>query len=116
LIPQLWFAPPADPLSIDLLTDVVLPIAVHEVVSWEDIKPTRLDAMAAAGVVLENAADMARAFPELWPSHDAARQEKARSVTFGYGSSWVSVWWLRDQATRAPTSAARSCLPRLRAL
>ena len=75
---------PADPLSIDLLTDVVLPIAVHEVLSWEDIKPTRLDAMAASGVVLENAADMARAFPELWPSHDAARQEKARSVTFGY--------------------------------
>ena len=32
------------------------------------------------------------------------------------GSSWVSGWWLRDQATRAPTSAARSCLPRLRAL
>jgi hypothetical protein len=37
-------------------------------------------------------------------------------VDFGRGSSWVSGWWLRDQATRAPTSAARSCLPRLRAL
>jgi NitT/TauT family transport system substrate-binding protein len=32
------------------------------------------------------------------------------------GSSWVSGWWLGDQATRAPTSAARSCLPLLRAL
>jgi len=32
------------------------------------------------------------------------------------GSSWVSGWWLGDQATRAPTSAARSFLPLLRAL
>lgn len=35
--------------------------------------------MAAAGVELENAADMARCFPELWPSHDAVRQD-GRSV------------------------------------
>ena len=40
--------------------------------------------MAASGVVLENAADMVRAFPDLWPSHDAARQQKARSVTSCY--------------------------------
>jgi putative DNA primase/helicase len=43
--------------------------------------------MAASGVVLENAADIARAFPDLWPSHDAARQQKARSVTSCYYTS-----------------------------
>ena len=67
------------PLEIDLLTDVVLPVAVHEVLGWEEVRPSRHDIMAAAGVELENAADMARCFPELWPSHDAVRQD-GRSV------------------------------------
>jgi putative DNA primase/helicase len=40
--------------------------------------------MRVAGVVLENAADMSKAFPCLWPSHDAVRQDKARSVTSCY--------------------------------
>jgi putative DNA primase/helicase len=74
----------ATPLEVDLLTDVVLPVAVHEVLDWADVCPSRQDMMAASGVVLENAADMARAFPDLWPSHDAARQQKARSVTSCY--------------------------------
>jgi putative DNA primase/helicase len=74
----------ATPLEVDLLTDVVLPVAVHEVLNWDDVCPSRQDMMAASGVVLENAADMARAFPDLWPSHDAARQQKARSVTSCY--------------------------------
>jgi len=74
----------ATPLEVDLLTDVVLPVAVHEVLDWDDVCPSRQDMMAASGVVLENAADMARAFPDLWPSHDAARQQKARSVTSCY--------------------------------
>lgn len=67
------------PLEIDLLTDVVLPMAVHEVLAWEEVRPRRHDIMAAAGVELENAADMARCFAELWPSHDAVRQD-GRSV------------------------------------
>ena len=71
------------PVEVDLLTDVVLPVTVHEVLQWDDIRPTRHDAMLAAGVVLENAADMAKAFPELWPSHDAARQQKARRLLRG---------------------------------
>lgn len=73
-----------NPLEIDLLTDVVLPVPVDEVLTWDEVRPSRHDMMAAVGVELENAADMAKAFPELWPSHDAARQERARSVTFCY--------------------------------
>jgi putative DNA primase/helicase len=72
------------PLEIDLLTDVVLPVAVHEVLAWDDVRPSRHDIMAAAGVELDNAADMARCFPDLWDSPDAVRQQKARSVTFCY--------------------------------
>ena len=45
------------------------------------------------------------------PKKDEAAQE-----AFKKGSSWVSGWWLGDQATRAPTRVASNCLPLLRAL
>ena len=73
-----------NPLQIDLLTDVVLPVTVSELIDWPDLRPTRRDLMAARGVVLENAADMAACFPDLWPTADAARQDRSRSVTNGY--------------------------------
>lgn len=46
-------------LEIDLLTDVVLPVTVDELVPWSEFKPTRHDLIALAGIVLENAAGMA---------------------------------------------------------
>jgi putative DNA primase/helicase len=74
----------ARPLQIDLLTDVVLPVTVSELIDWQDLRPTRRDLMAARGVVLENAADMARCFPDLWDNHEAARKDGQRSGTNGY--------------------------------
>jgi putative DNA primase/helicase len=74
----------ADPLQIDLLTDVVLPVTVDELLDWQDLVPARRDVMASRGVLLDNAADMARCFPDLWESADAARQDRRRSVTNGY--------------------------------
>ena len=71
-------------LEIDLLTDVVLPVTVDALVPWSDLKPARRDLMALSGIVLENAADMAACFPELWPTADAARQDRSRSVTNCY--------------------------------
>ena len=62
------------PLEIDLLTDAVLPLTVHEVVPWQQIRPSRRDLMALEGVVLENAADMASLLSRsLWPSAEAAQ-------------------------------------------
>lgn len=74
----------ATPLEIDLLTDVVLPVTVDALVPWSDLRPTRRDLMALTGIVLENAADMAACFPELWSSAAAARQDRSRSVTTCY--------------------------------
>ena len=71
-------------LEIDLLTDVVLPVTVDALVPWSDLKPTRRDLMALSGIVLENAADMAACFPDLWATADAARQDRSRSVTNCY--------------------------------
>jgi putative DNA primase/helicase len=74
----------ATPLEIDLLTDVVLPVTVDALVPWSDLRPTRRDLMALSGIVLENAADMAACFPELWSTAAAARQDRSRSVTNCY--------------------------------
>jgi putative DNA primase/helicase len=74
----------ATPLEIDLLTDVVLPVTVDALVPWSDLRPTRRDLMALTGIVLENAADMATCFPELWATAAAARQDRSRSVTNCY--------------------------------
>jgi len=71
-------------LEIDLLTDVVLPVTVDALLPWSDLRPTRRDLMALSGIVLENAADMAVCFPDLWPSAAAARQDRSRSVTNCY--------------------------------
>jgi putative DNA primase/helicase len=72
------------PLAIDLLTDMVLPVTVKEVVNWSDICPSRRDLMAVRGTVLANAADMATCFPDLWASRDIAKKDTQRRGTFGY--------------------------------
>ncbi len=72
------------PLEIDLLTDVVLPVTVDELVPWSDLRPTRRDLMALSGIVLENAADMAACFPDLWSSREAAKKDGQRKGTNDY--------------------------------
>jgi hypothetical protein len=60
------------------------------VVPWE--APDRFDEMALRGAVLENAADMARAYPDLWESHEAARKAKQRSGTNSYKSIYIKAF------------------------
>ena len=74
----------ATPLEIDLLTDVVLPATIDALVPWSDLRPTRRDLMALNGIVLENAADMAACFPELWSTREAAKKDGQRKGTNGY--------------------------------
>ena len=87
------------PLQIDLMTDVVLPVTVDEIIAWSDLCPTRRDLMAARGVVLENAADMAACFPDLWPTRDAAKKDAQRRGTNGYYRSFYN-------SEMSPSSAA----------
>lgn len=68
----------ATPLEIDLLTDVVLPVTVDVLVPWSDLRPNRCDLMALSGIVLDNAADMAACFPDLWPTREAAKKDGQR--------------------------------------
>jgi hypothetical protein len=62
-----------NPLKIDIVTKVVLPIEVDEVTTWDQIQPGALDVMWAAGAVPASYADMAKAYAELFPSAEAAR-------------------------------------------
>jgi hypothetical protein len=70
----------ANPLQIDHLCNTVLPITINEVVAWADVAPTEFDEMLNRGVWLDNAADMAKAFPDLWVSDKAAEHAKGRII------------------------------------
>jgi putative DNA primase/helicase len=71
----------ADPLQIDILTDVCLPVTVDEAVEWRDVVPTEIEEALNRGAVLTNSADMTAAFPDLWPNHKAARNDRGRSAS-----------------------------------
>jgi putative DNA primase/helicase len=71
-------------LEIDLLTDVVLPVTVDNLALWSDLKPTRRDLMALSGIVLDNAADRATCFPDLWSNREAAKKDGQRKGTNCY--------------------------------
>ena len=63
---------------------MVLPVTVDALVPWSDVRPTRRDLMALTGIELENAADMAACFPELWPNYEAAKKDGQRKGTNCY--------------------------------
>jgi putative DNA primase/helicase len=68
----------ADVLQIDILTNVVLPIEVDEVTTWNRIQPSLAQIMRARGAVPIGYADMAMAYPDLFSSADAARKALSR--------------------------------------
>ncbi len=68
----------ANPLQIDILTNVVLPIEVDQVTTWERIQPSLAEIMRARGAVPLSYADMAAAYPSLFPSAGAAEQALRR--------------------------------------
>ena len=61
-----------DPVDIDILADVCLPITLNEIGIWKD--PSLLVEMFAAGVVLTNRADMVKCWPDVWKNEKAAQR------------------------------------------
>ncbi len=74
-----------NPVLIEVLNDVPLPIPVNETVAWA--VPSRLDVMTSRGVILENNADRARCFPDLWRNEQQAKRDAERTGTFSYKAS-----------------------------
>ena len=55
-----------NPLQIDILTNVCLPIEVDEVTTWDAIQPSLAEIMRARGAVPVGYRDMAAAYPDLF--------------------------------------------------
>lgn len=83
----------ADPLQIDLLTNVCLPLTIDEVVSWETVKVGAEAVMLAAGVWLDSPSDMAKVWPHVWPTEEAAHGWRKR---FTAGQSPIEIGIYRD--------------------
>jgi putative DNA primase/helicase len=66
------------PLDIDILSNVVLPIAVNEVVYWK--APSLLIETAMDGVMLTSPADMVKLWPHIWPNTKAADRTLKQGV------------------------------------
>ncbi len=69
------------PVELLILTAVPLPLAVDQATTWSELVPDRFQVMAARGVVPGNADDMAQAYPDLFPTADAATVAIKRSPT-----------------------------------
>ena len=73
---------PEDPAEVVLLNDIVLPVTLDAIDSWETAAPDPIELQLAHGVAVANAAHAAHLRPDLWPSPDAARKACARSRTY----------------------------------
>jgi hypothetical protein len=62
-----------------VLDDTTLPIAVDEVVQFEDLEPTKIDSIIERGLVPQWGADAAKLYPDLWPTTQAAQKAYRRA-------------------------------------
>jgi len=70
----------ANPVEVYMiLHDTTVPIAVDEVVQFEDLEPTKIDSMTERGLVPQWGADAAKLYPDLWPTAQAARKAYRRA-------------------------------------
>ena len=75
----------ANPVRVVLLARLALPLDVHEVVKWAELKPERLEvAVAEAELRLEalalSDAGLAAFRPDLWDTADAAKKDRQRGT------------------------------------
>jgi putative DNA primase/helicase len=75
----------ADPLLVDVITNICLPLEVDETTTWDGIQPSLAEIMRARGAVPLNYADMADCYPDLFGSRSAAesalRRENPRQMS-----------------------------------
>jgi hypothetical protein len=76
-----------NPLDVLVMTDVALPMPIHEEIAAADLDPSLPDLMlAAGGVVFENYRHAAESYPAIWSNWEAAKKAFARyqKGTFRY--------------------------------
>lgn len=68
-------------LQIDILTNVCLPLVVHEPVRWSEIAPGKIDEMICMGLLPGSYMAAALIYPDIWGSEDAARKSGHKPKT-----------------------------------
>jgi hypothetical protein len=76
-------------LFVIVLADVVLPLPVVRIVRWVDIRPNVIARMLARNGVLWGASDACLAYPDLFPTPDAARMAVKRLAGISRTSPYV---------------------------
>ncbi|NPD66059.1 hypothetical protein HN018_19560 [Lichenicola cladoniae] len=70
------------PVLVVMMNDIASPFPVHQVTDWPTIAPDVVQRMAARGAVLTSPKDAAKAYPDLFPSEDAAKKAILRCPAF----------------------------------
>ena len=73
----------ASPLDVFILADVALPLPLTRLAAWNSVCPDVLMRMAARGVLLTGPTDAQRAYPDLFPTAEAARKALKRAEDGG---------------------------------
>lgn len=116
-----------NPLEVQVLADVALPLIHDRVMTWESIVPDVLQRMLLAGIAVDSPADAAALHPMLFSSSNQAKMmfnrtvfgcqnpignsyremtlKSAHYLRGGRGRSWQRAWWLSGSA-----DDARLCL------
>lgn len=106
----------ANPLEVQVLADVALPLIHDSVVLWDSVKPDLMQMMLLAGLAVDSPADAAALHPELFTDAKQAQKaferagfkrqipigttyremslKSARYVRGGRGRSWQRAWWI----------------------
>lgn len=109
-----------NPLEVQLLADVALPLIHDRVLAWETLEPDVVQRMLLAGVAVDSPADAAALHPGLFqtsnqakmvfhrtafgcqnPIDDSYREMTLKSARYrrsGRGRSWQTCWWIDGEA------------------
>lgn len=106
----------ANPLEVQVLADVALPLVHDRVLAWEAVMPDIVQRMLLAGLAVDSPADAAALHPELFsdekqaqkaferagfkrqiPIDNSYREMSLKSAAYrrgGRGRSWQRAWWI----------------------
>ena len=105
-----------NPLEVQVLADVALPLVYDQVLAWDVISPDVFQRMLLAGIAVDSPADAALMHPELFGNAEQAKKafqraafkgqnpldithrdlslKSARYRRGGKGRSWQRAWWI----------------------
>jgi hypothetical protein len=91
---------------IIVLTSLALDLTVDRALPWPELRPGKFaHAFARRGVLPLSAGDLAKAFPDLWPSENTAKVALTRSGLTGYKPQIIYSFGLCTQLDRPPLQA-----------